>query len=114
LIAVPRMPSTAMSPTKPNKSETPKTPETKVPVAPAPAESPQTAATGKAGKPSKGGREGKRILSVAIPDKLARQLKLLCNVEGTTAAAIVIHAVQRAVDKRLGAALESIKSDVES
>jgi hypothetical protein len=102
-----------MSPTKPNKPENPRNPETKTPDAAAPAESPQATAASKPPKANKGGREGKRILSVAIPDKLARQLKLLCNVEGTTAASVVIHAVQRAVDKRLGAALDAIKPDVE-
>lgn len=110
------MPSTRMnqiSSTKPTKPEAPKSPETKAPEAPAPTGSPQVSTASKAEKPNGGGREGKRILSVAIPDKLARQLKLLCNVEGTTAASIVIAAVQSAVNKRLSAALESIKPDVE-
>jgi hypothetical protein len=104
-----------MTPTKPNKSENPKTPEPQTAAAPAPAANQQAEGSGKtekSGKPSS--RDGKRILSVGIPDKLARQLKLLCNVEGVSASSIVIAAVQRAVNKRLGAALESIKPDVES
>jgi hypothetical protein len=75
---------------------------------------PQPAANAATTKPAQSSRDGKRILSVAIPDKLARQLKLLCNAEGTTAAAIVVAAVQRAVDKRLASAIESLKSDVDS
>ena len=103
-----------MTPTKPNKSENPKTSEPQIPEATAPAASPQAEATAKVEKPGKSSsRDGKRILSVGIPDKLARQLKLLCNVEGVSASSIVIAAVQRAVNKRLGAALESIKPDVE-
>jgi hypothetical protein len=103
-----------MNPPKPTKPETPKTPETQKPETPVLAQSPQVETSTKTEKPSKAaGREGKRILSVAIPDKLARQLKLLCNVEGVSASSIVIAAVQRAVNKRLGAALDSIKPDVE-
>lgn len=103
-----------MTPPKPNKPETPKTPETQAAGPAAPPASLQAEAVSKADKSGKSSsRDGKRILSVAIPDKLARQLKLLCNVEGTTASAVVISAVQRAVNKRLGAALESIKPDVE-
>lgn len=105
---------TPPKPNKPEKSENPKTPETKVAEAPATPESPLVETSSKSEKSGKSSsRDGKRILSVAIPDKLARQLKLLCNVEGTTASAVVISAVQRAVNKRLGAALESIKPDVE-
>jgi hypothetical protein len=103
-----------MTPPKPTKPESPKTPEPPKAVTPALAATPQPEASSKTEKTSKAaGRDGKRILSVAIPDKLARQLKLLCNVEGTTASAVVISAVQRAVNKRLGAALDAIKPDVE-
>lgn len=103
-----------MTPSKTDNAKTSKTTETPKPVTPAPAASQQAEATGKTEKPSKtAGRDGKRVLSVAIPDKLARQLKLLCNVEGVSASSIVIAAVQRAVNKRLGAALEAIKPDVE-
>jgi len=103
-----------MIPSKTENSKTTKAPETPNAQPPAPATSPQVQAGTKTEKTSKAaGREGKRILSVAIPDKLARQLKLLCNVEGVSASSIVIAAVQRAVNKRLGAALEAIKPDVE-
>lgn len=105
---------TPPKPNKPEKSENLKIPESKNAE---PAVTPESTAVETSSKAEKSGksssRDGKRILSVAIPDKLARQLKLLCNVEGTTASAIVNSAVQRAVDKRLGAALEAIKSDVE-
>jgi hypothetical protein len=106
-----------MSPTKPNKpekTESPKTPETASADAVSAPANPQAEASSKTEKSGKSSsRDGKRILSVGIPDKLARQLKLLCNVEGVSASSIVIAAVQRAVNKRLGAALESIKPDVE-
>jgi len=103
-----------MNATKIEPTKSPKNPELATAPTPVSAIAPQPAANGTPAKPAQSGREGKRILSVAIPDKLARQLKLLCSVEGTTAAAIVIAAVQRAVDKRLGPALEAIKSDVGS
>ena len=106
-----------MTPIKSDNAKPAKTPDNQKPEAPAPAgpaASPQPEATSKTENTSKtAGRDGKRILSVAIPAKLARQLKLLCNVEGVSASSIVIAAVQRAVNKRLGAALESIKPDVE-
>jgi hypothetical protein len=103
-----------MTPPKPTKPENPKTPETQDAGVTATPANPQAEAASKADKSGKSSsRDGKRILSVAMPDKLARQLKLLCNVEGTTASAVVIAAVQRAINKRLGAALEAIKPDTE-
>ena len=118
-----------MTPTKPNKFENPKTPETKnaEPVAapespktpeiknaePAAApEIPQAEASRKTEKSDKT-RPGRRIVSVSIPEKLARQVKLLCNVTGTTTQALVEAALQRAVNKQLGAALEAIRPDAE-
>jgi hypothetical protein len=103
-----------MTPPKINKPENPKISESKNAEPAAAPESPLVEASSKTEKSGRSSsRDGKRILSVAIPDKLARQLKLLCNVEGTTASAVVISAVQRAVNKRLGAALEAIKPDTE-
>ncbi len=102
-----------MNAPKVEPTKSPKNPEPATTPAPLVAVAPQTPATPPA-KPATKNRDGKRVLSVAIPDRLARQLKLLCSVEGTTAAAIVIAAVQRAVDKRLASALDAIKSDVGS
>jgi hypothetical protein len=103
-----------MNATKIEPTKSTKNPEPATTPAPVSAVAPQPAANTVAPKPAQSSRDGKRILSVAIPDKLARQLKLLCNAEGTTAAAIVVTAVQRAVDKRLVSAIESLKSDVDS
>ncbi len=59
-------------------------------------------------------RPGMKILSVAIPERLARQVRLLCSVEGASAQTIVETALRRAVAKRLPAALEAIsKADVD-
>jgi hypothetical protein len=106
-----------MTPTKPEPTKNPKSPEPKNDVAaapaavPAPEESTKTDAT-KPEKSSKG-RDGRRVLSVSIPEKLARQVRLLCNVTGTSAQELVESALRRAVNKQLAGALEAIKSDVE-
>jgi hypothetical protein len=106
-----------MTPTKPETSKNPKSPETKSTESAAPAVAPAPTvaaplATGKTDKASKP-REGRRVLSVSIPEKLARQVKLLCNVTGQSAQQLVEAALRRAVNKQLAGALESIKSDVE-
>jgi hypothetical protein len=118
-----------MSPTKPTKHENPKASEASNPVPAASAASPpaeantkadpsasadgaHAKANGKPGKP-KNTAEGTRIISVAIPERLARQVKLLCSVTGTTAQALVQSALQKAVNKQLASALESIKPEVD-
>jgi hypothetical protein len=80
--------------------------DTKTPEAPA-----DTATTKDAKAPKK--EEKRRIISVAFPNKTVRQLKLLASVEGVTVASIVIASVTKSVAKRLPAALEALKSDVE-
>ncbi len=119
-----------MSPTKTNKPESPKNPETSNPTSAtppatptpeastktndyAPPESPAAKGNGKPGKSKTPVREGTRIISVAIPERLARQVKLLCGVTGQTAQALVESALQRAVNKQLASALDSIRPDVE-
>jgi hypothetical protein len=57
--------------------------------------------------------EARRILSVSLPEKLSRQLRLLCATTGQTTQAVVETALRKAVNKQLGAALEAIKSDLE-
>ena len=80
--------------------------DTKTPEAPA-----DTATTKDAKAPKK--EEKRRVISVAFPNKTVRQLKLLASVEGVTVASIVIASVSKSVAKRLPAALEALKSDVE-
>ncbi len=103
-----------MSKPKTKKRSTPKTPETQNPEAATPAENQEPEASKPAKSSKTTTRPGMRILSVAIPERLARQVRLLCSVEGTSAQAIVETALSRAVAKRLPAALEAIsKTDVD-
>ena len=108
-----------MTPTKPEPPKSPKSNETKnsEPVTPAASPAPEAATKSEAtAKPEKSGtksREGRRVLSVSIPERLARQVRLLCNVTGVSAQELVEAALRRAVNKQLAGALESIKSDVE-
>lgn len=117
--------SAGMTPTKPETPKSTKSAETKPVETATPAASPapeanksdtaakaETAATNKSDKNNKS-REGRRVLSVSIPEKLARQVRLLCSVTGTSAQELVEAALKRAVAKQLAGALESIKSDVE-
>ena len=101
-----------MSSTKTKKRRTAKNPESQNAETATPVETPQDAGKPEEAKPNKA-REGKRILSVAIPDRLFRQLRLLCATSGVPAQRIVESALRRAVHKQLGAALAEIKSDVE-
>jgi hypothetical protein len=101
-----------MSSTKTKTRKTPKKLETQSPEGATPAETSPEQDSAKTGKSTT--RPGMRILSVAIPEKLARQVRLLCSVEGTSAQAIVEAALRRAVAKRLPAALADIaKTDAD-
>jgi hypothetical protein len=102
-----------MSTTKTKKSRSTKNHEIEITDAPTPAENQQADAGGRPAKSSKTTtRPGMKILSVALPEKLARQVRLLCSVEGTSAQAIVEAALRRAVAKRLpGALAELAKTD---
>lgn len=103
-----------MRPTKTKKTKTSKNPETQNPEAATPAENQAPEASGKPEKAGKGSREGVRIVSVAFPSKVARQLRLLASVEGVSIASIVVGSVSRTISKRLPAALEAIaKADAE-
>ena len=94
-----------MRPTKNRKFKSPKHPDTANSETAAAAETPAAQST----KPSKGTRgPGRRILSVSIPERLGRQVRLLCSVEGTSAQSIVEAALRRAVAKRLPLALAAI------
>jgi len=76
------------------------------------AETPATTASPKSATSAKK-EEARRILSVSLPEKLSRQLRLLCATTGQTTQAVVETALRKAVNKQLGAALEAIKSDLE-
>lgn len=96
--------TTTSEATKPVEAATKPT-DTKSPEAPTATTSP------KDGKSSKK-EEARRIISVSVPEKLARQLRLLCATTGTTTQAVVETALRKAINKQLGAALEAIKSDL--
>ncbi|MFI5299300.1 MAG: hypothetical protein ACHREM_14490 [Polyangiales bacterium] len=53
----------------------------------------------------------KTLLSVSLPEKLGRQLRLLGRLEGKTLSAIVQAALEAEVPKRLKAALATITDD---
>ena len=98
-----------MSTSKTKKTKAPKNTATQNPDAVSVADNQEPEA---GGKPAKSGtattRPGMKILSVAIPERLARQVRLLCSVEGTSAQAIVETALRRAVAKCLPEALAEI------
>ena len=60
-------------------------------------------------KSSNDSRDGKRIVSVALPEKLAKQLRLLCATTGQTAQHVIESALKRAISKQLGAAIEALR-----
>ena len=109
-----------MTPNKPETSKNTKSADTKSPEPAATAAAPEggnkseapKSETNKSDKANKS-REGRRVLSVSIPERLARQVRLLCSVTGTSAQELVEAALKRAVSKQLAGALEAIKSDVE-
>ncbi|MFI5296791.1 MAG: hypothetical protein ACHREM_01725 [Polyangiales bacterium] len=99
----PKTVSAADEPTKPQDDpqvgEVAKSDTTAAPVATA------HASTEKAADPAKS------LLSVSLPEKLGRQLRLLGRLEGKTLSAIVQAALEAEVPKRLKAALATITDD---
>ena len=55
---------------------------------------------------------GKKVISILVSDKLARQLKLLSATSGKSAQAIVEAAIQEVVTRELGAALNAAQEDL--
>ena len=51
------------------------------------------------------------ILSLTVPEKLARQIRLLARVEGVTISQLVLESVEKTVPTRLKAALAAIVED---
>jgi len=85
--------------TKPNDSKSPETP--------AATASPKSATSAKKEEP-------RRILSVSLPEKLSRQLRLLCATTGITTQAVVESALRKAINKQLATAIQSITADLET
>jgi hypothetical protein len=77
-----------------------------------PADPSADATTPKDGKSSKKPDDKRRVISIAFPSKIVRQLKLLSSVEGTSIASIVIASVTRTLHKRLPSAIEALKADL--
>jgi len=102
-----------------NKSTIAPTPEANKPVeASSKPADPKTAAPSPESATSKDAKstkkvEATKVLSVAFPAKAVRALKLLASAQGVSIASIVVASVTRTVNKQLGAALESLKSDLE-
>ncbi len=102
---------TAKSPVNTNSSksvEPPKASDTKPadtqPVEPVQADAPAAqAAPTPAAKPS-----DKTIISLSVPEKLARQVRLLSKLEGKSISAIFLDAVAGEIPSRLKTALASI------
>lgn len=91
-----------MSPVKPESKPTTSTHTTK----PAEAEkAPSTSADEKV--------KGKKPLTIMVPEKLWKQLRLLSSVEGVTLSNIFLSAVEKTVPARLERALAAIKTDAE-
>ncbi len=73
----------------------------------APAPEPQAAlVTETAARP-----DTRTILSLTVPEKLARQIRLLARVEGVTISQLVLESVEKTVPARLKAALAAIVED---
>jgi len=72
-------------------------------VEPAKAESPTAPAASDGGKSAE-----KTIISLSVPEKLARQVRLLAKLEGKTISAIFLNAVEKDIPARLKAALATI------
>jgi hypothetical protein len=59
-----------------------------------------------------GSRAGKRIVSVALPEKLARALRLLSASSGQPVQSILETAIRKQVSRQLVASLDSLKSEL--
>jgi len=77
------------------------------------AETPAPAATPKDTKSAKK-EEARRVISVSVPEKLARQLRLLCATTGTTTQAVVETALRKAINKQLATAIDAVRADLET
>jgi hypothetical protein len=62
------------------------------------------------------GSNGRRPLTVALPDRLYRQVRLVASAEGTTVTSLVVEALEVALPTRLRAALDALgeRSDRDS
>ncbi len=76
------------------------------------AETPATTASPKSATSAKK-EEARRVISVSVPEKLARQLRLLCATTGTTTQAVVESALRKAINKQLATAIDAVRADLE-
>ena len=83
-----------------------KTTDTKAAETPATTASPKSATSAKK-------EEARRVISVSVPEKLARQLRLLCATTGTTTQAVVESALRKAINKQLATAIDAVRADLE-
>jgi hypothetical protein len=88
------------------KTSKTKAPDNQNPTPDAPAPEPRSAK-----KPTT--REGKRIISIAVDEKLASRLSLLARAEGVGVTQLITDAVSRNLKGRISAALENLKTDLE-
>jgi hypothetical protein len=58
-------------------------------------------------------RVGKRIISIAVDERLASRLSLLARAEGVSVTQLIVDAVSRNLKARISAALENLKTDLE-
>ena len=61
---------------------------------------------------TEGNAEDRKVLSVVIPGRTLRALKLLASVEGVTIASIVVGSLTETVSTRLPAALASLRGEL--
>jgi hypothetical protein len=105
----------AAEPTKPPAEQTTKAPEAPVAMAPLvdtrPTEAPAADAQAAVVTEAAGRPDSRTILSLTVPEKLARQIRLLARVEGVTISQLVLESVEKTVPARLKAALAAIVED---
>jgi hypothetical protein len=86
------------------KTKSPKSRENPTHTSDAPASEPSSSK-----KPTT--REGKRIISIAVDEKLASRLSLLARAEGVSVTQLIVDAVSRNLKGRIAAALDALKAD---
>jgi predicted HicB family RNase H-like nuclease len=59
-------------------------------------------------------RPGKKIISIAVDEKLASRLSLLARAEGVSVTQLITEAVSKNLKARIAAALDSLRADLEA
>jgi Ribbon-helix-helix protein, copG family len=91
----------------PKKTKSTKSPETPNTATNAPAQEPRSSKKTTT-------RPGKRIISIAVDEKLASRLALLARAEGVSVTQLITDAVSKNLKGRISAALEGLKADLEA